>query len=184
MKQVKILLTVAIVASIGISTGAFIMSTDGEFVQVQQEIHSSYHEIPFSYMAKNTEYAIIGTVTKITPIVVETDKMNPTVFSDITVQVEQDLDGKYAGETFTVRNIGGETRELKTTHDAAADVKVGERILFFAVKEPSSMFGDNYYIAGLKQGKISLENGRASGYHIFDSSEVDLIKEIKTLRNK
>jgi len=53
MKQVKLLLTVAIVASIGISTGAFIMSTDGEVVQVQQEIHSSYHEIPFSWLCRN-----------------------------------------------------------------------------------------------------------------------------------
>ncbi|MEM2923778.1 MAG: hypothetical protein QW560_05140 [Candidatus Nitrosocaldus sp.] len=48
--------------------------------------------------------------------------------------------------------------------DISPEFSIVERVLLFiADKEPNTIWGDNYYLAGMKLGKYSLVDGKAYG---------------------
>lgn len=151
---------------------------------VVQTIHGSSHIYPLDVLAKGTKYAIIGTVKEITPVLSQYDEKKKMVFSDISIKVERDLNGEYEGKTITVRIQGGEKDGYKTITDFNAEFELDERILIFVPeKEPESIWGDNYYVAGLQQGKFSLVDGQAYGVHYRDGiGEQNLVSAIQTYR--
>lgn len=123
---------------------------------------------PFSVddLAKRSQYQIIGQVESITPTSAMTDEKHSVtrVFSDVVIKVEKDLSGRYTNDKISVRIMGGETNTIKMISEMDAEFSVGERVLVFvADKEPKSIWGNNYYIAGLKLGTYDLVDGKAIG---------------------
>ena len=153
------ILSITVIAVIGgfslISSlnGENIVQNDEQLVQIMTGTLQNYS---VEELSAGTPYAIIGKVTQITSVLVETE-IGERVFSDITVKVKKDLNGKYQEKFITVRTLGGETDTIKTISHYSPSFNKNEKVLFFvAEKEPSSIYGDNYYVAGLSVGKYSL----------------------------
>lgn len=173
----------AMVAVIGVA--GLLFGLDENQAQTNYtEIRGSMENYSVDFLAQNTPYAIVGLVKQITPIIVE-DEGSKRVFSDITLDVQKDLNGNYKEKQITVRISGGSVDGITTVSDVDADFQKNERVLIFvAEKEPDSIWGDNYYVAGLYQGKFKLSNGNAYG-HEFENGivENDLIAKIQKARS-
>lgn len=116
-------------------------------------------------LSKRSGYLIIGTVESINPDpkTYEFDQLK-YAFTDVVINVERDLTGKYVGDQISIRLMGGETDEIRMISDMDAEFAVGERVMVFVnEKEPHTVWGDNYYVSGLKLGKYSLVDGKAVG---------------------
>jgi len=155
---------------------------------VIQEIKGSMDNYTLEELASGANYAIIGTVKQITPVIVEKNidenRKYKTIFSDVEIQVEKDLNGLYTDDTISVRIQGGQSGNLKVVSELDPTFEVNELALFFvADKEPNSIWGDNYYVAGLHLGKYSLSDGDANREKVGDrQTERDLISKIQTIR--
>ena len=113
--------------------------------KIVQTVEGSMPAYTLEELSIGTKYAITGTVKQITPIVVKSERMEPTIFSDVVIKVKEDLNGLYDKKEISVRIQGGTIDNLQTVSDPSAEFEVGERVLFFvADKEPDSMWGDNY----------------------------------------
>ena len=135
-------------------------------------------------LSAGTSYAIIGTVVQITPVLVDTE-LGDRVFSDVTVMVHRDISGNYKEKEIAVRIIGGEVETRKTISHFSPTFEKNERVLFFvADKEPDSIYGDNYYVAGLSVGKYSITNDKAiKQSHGGESMNLsDIISKIQTVK--
>ena len=185
--SISAIIAIVAIASVSLTTVDFSnqqteLETQEKIVQV---ISGSMPNYTLEQLASGTKYAIIGKVTQITPIAVETERMEETVFSDVVVKVKEDLNGLYDKKEISVRIEGGTVDNLQTISEVTAEFEVGEKVLFFvADKDPDSMWGDNYYVAGGYLGKYSLDdNGNAHRDKINDSiGEKDLVSKIKKFR--
>lgn len=105
------------------------------------------------------------------------------VFSDVTLKVNEDLFGQYDQKEITVRIMGGETPNMTHVSSDDASFDKNEHVLVFvAGPEPDSIWGDNYYVAGLELGKYKIEDGKAkqSDKELYD--EIELKSKIKKYR--
>lgn len=111
------------------------------------------------YLAQNVPYAIKGNVTDIVKVPPQVDDLGVVdVFTDVVVRVDEDLLGKYTEKTITLRVRGGDTGNGVVVVDGAPDFKIGEPVfVLVAEKEPGSIYGNNYYVAGMQHGKYSLD---------------------------
>jgi len=187
-KKSKITTLAAVLAIFAISTTIIVNNTNENNIESQKivtTIHGSMPNYTLEMLAAGTEYAIIGEVQKIKPVIVETHTMGPLVYSDVLVKVEKDLNKKYSDRKITVRIQGGELGDRKTISDSMPTFKIGERVMFFVPeKEPDSIWGDNYYVAGFYQGKYSLSDGHATRNVVNDQvDEKELISQIKQIRD-
>jgi len=188
-KTLSISAIIAIVAIASVSLTTVDFSSQQTELETQetivQTISGSMPAYTLEELASGTKYAIIGTVKQITPIAVETERMEETIFSDVVVKVKEDLNDLYDQKEISVRIQGGTVDNLQTISEPSAEFEVGEKALFFvADKEPDSMWGDNYYVAGGYLGKYKLDdNGNAHRDKINDSiGEQDLVSKIKKYR--
>jgi hypothetical protein len=138
-------------------------------------------------LAKRSKYLIIGTVTDITstqPIVDELHTVTK-IYSDVTVKLENDLTGQYTGNQITVRIQGGETDTVRVISEIDPQFAMGQRVLLFvADKEPDTIWGDHYYVTGLKLGKYDLIHGKAVGpEHPDGIDELQFTAKIKQIKN-
>lgn len=112
------------------------------------------------YLAQNVPYAIKGNVTDIAKVPPQVDDLGIVdVFTDVVITVDEDLLGKYTEKTITLRVRGGDTGNGVVVVDGAPDFKIGEPVfVLVAEKEPDSIYGNNYYVAGMQHGKYSLDD--------------------------
>ena len=178
----------AIIVAFTIASIALVNTDVSSQIETHEEYVSSIDGSMPNYsldtLAKVAEYAIIGKVVKITPTVVETHTMPPAVYSDVLVEVERDLNDKYQDKTISVRIQGGEKDGVKTTADLNPKFAIGERVFFFVPeKDSASIWGDNYYVAGLYQGKYSLVDGKANR-DIYEDSihQTELFSKVQQIR--
>ena len=188
-KTVSILAVIAAIAISSISMTAVGSSSQQAELESQerviQAISGSMPNYSLEELAGETAYAIIGNVKEITPVVVETERMSATVFSDVVITVKEDLADRYEKEEITVRIQGGIAGDLETISEPSAKFTAGDDVLFFvAEKEPDSMWGDNYYVAGGYLGKYQLgDDGIAHRDKVLDSvATEELISAIKQIR--
>lgn len=146
-------------------------------------IASSLPNYTPSYLAQNVPYAIRGNVTDIVKVPPQTDDLGIVdVFTDVVITVDEDLFSKYVEKTITVRTRGGDAGNVVFTVDGAPDFKLGEPVfVLVAEKEPDSIYGDNYYVAGMQHGKYRLdEAGNALSKDPSKSIPYDTLKDIVT----
>lgn len=184
-KQNSIILSlVAIIAVLG----AGIFTTMNVDAKETVLIGSSLPDYTLEYLAENTPYAISGVVIDMIPVDEQTDELGITdVFTNVVIDVTKDISAQYTEDTITVRIFGGETDTRIYQYEHSAEFAIGEKVLILvAEKEPQSIFGDNYYVAGLQHGKYNLdEDGTAknknSDRDMSEKSLEDKIKEIKQI---
>ena len=168
-KNNTIVYLTAIIAIAGIATFAFTFDQASK-VEAQSEtlIHAggALPKFTVDFLSKETKHAIVGTVVSITPAekVVNEEYSFTRIFSDVVIDVEKDLNSNYDGKQIAVRIQGGTMDGVTMTSENDAEFEVGEKVLIFlGEKEPDSIWGDNYYVAGLEGGKYSLSNSKAYG---------------------
>jgi hypothetical protein len=129
-------------------------------------------------LAKQSKYIVIGKVADIKPVLsddkaISSDGLDAFLF-DVTMYVERDLTGKYNGDTITFRIMDDRNSQAfsKSLEDPQKFV-IGERdLVFLSDKEPSSMWGDSYYVTGTVLGKYTLVGGMAYGAEYPDGIEI------------
>ena len=133
-------------------------------------------------LTKKARFIIIGTVAENSePIVSVDDRLAMTkAYTDVIINVDRDLKGEYSDKQIKVRVQGGETDTTKVVSEIDPVYNIGERVLVFVNdKEPSSVWGDNYYTAGMALGKYRLVNGKAIGEEYPDGiDETTFVSEI------
>lgn len=159
-KQSSIILSLVAVAVL--SAGIF--STVGMDSKPTHYIGSALPDYPIEFLAENTPFAIKGKVIDLVDVPIQIDEVGiGNVLTDVVINVKKDLSGQYTDDTITVRVQGGETDTAKYVHQHAPEFAIGEKVfILVADKEPESIYGDNYYVAGLQHGKYNLdEDGKA-----------------------
>lgn len=149
-------------------------------------IGSALPNYPIEYLAENTPFAIKGKVIDLVQVPVQYDVVGiGNVFTDVVIEVKEDLNGKYTDDTITLRVQGGETDSAIYKYESSPEFAIGEKVfVLVADKEPKSIYGDNYYVAGLQHGKYNLdEEGKAknknSDRNMPEKSLEDKIKQAK-----
>ena len=111
-----------------------------------------------SHLAQNAQYAIRGTVTGIAGVPPQDGDLSIYVFVDVAIAVEEDLFGKYAEKTITVRTRRAAADGAAAAADGAPGFRPGERVLVLvAAREPDGIYRGSHYVAGKQYGKYSLD---------------------------
>lgn len=100
-------------------------------------------------------------------------------FSDVTLQIEQDLAGTLNGQNrIKVR--------IMPNIDAAPEFQQEERVLLFLVKgQPGDVEGENWVVLGMFQGKFELKSGKAWNQNYPEGiDEATLVAKIKSNRGR
>lgn len=183
-KQNSVILSLIAVAVI--SAGVF--TTQNLETKETFRIGSSLPDYTVEVLAENTPFAIKGKVIDLVQVPVREDALGvKDVFTDVVIDVNKDLSGKYTDDTITVRVLGGETETAKYVYDSSPEFALGENVLILvADKAPESIYGDNYYVAGLQHGKYNLdEEGKAKNKNSDrDMSEKSLEDKIIQAKQK
>jgi Phr family secreted Rap phosphatase inhibitor len=184
-KQNSIILSLISVAVL--SVGMFsTINTESEFETVI--VGSVLPNYPIDFLAENTSFAVKGKVIELIQVPVQYDVVGiGNIFTDVVIDVKRDVSEKYTDDTITVRVQGGETNNAKYVYESSPEFTVGEMVfILVADKEPESIYGDNYYVAGLQHGKFTLdENGNAKNKNPDrDMSEKSLEDKIKKTKQK
>ena len=178
-KKTYAILSVAIAAALtaGVMSGSYTLESEREIIIIS----GSLPDFPVSYLAEETTYAIKGVVTQTKPVPVQYDVAGiPNVFTDVVIAVEKDLKGLYTDETITVRIDGGQTDDYDMVSETAPEFEVGEKVfIFVGDKETDSIYGGNYYVAGLQHGKYNLDvEGEAKNKDPLRNISEDELKAI------
>ncbi len=205
----KLVFLSLIVAIAAVSVGTLSMTAQESEVQPQmvQKISSTALDVSLEQLIERAEYAIVGKVVKVTPVIyVDPDRaqkkaeienlqfavggitpvvMEQEILSDVKIKVREDLFGKYTENFITVRVPGGEIPTLKTIHERSPTFDKDERIVVFVGKGQSyDIPGHHYTVVGLDQGTIKLGEKIKSQFATTDSSEDSIKNKIKSLKNK
>ncbi|MBI5145781.1 MAG: hypothetical protein HZA84_01010, partial [Thaumarchaeota archaeon] len=134
-------------------------------------IHAYALLVPYTAedLAKLSKYIIIGKVIDIKPTIpdekaIQLDNLSVFLY-DVSIKVEDELKDQYTDDTIKFRimsdrNIGFLSKSIEDSQK----FQIGERVLvFLADKEPESVWGDSYYVAGVTMGKYVLVDGMAYG---------------------
>ena len=137
-------------------------------------IDAAMEDLTLSQMAAFSDYAIVGRVLKVTPIVIVDDELakskkentNPQlmildslVYSDVKIRVTEDLWDVYDKKVITVRVPGGETTTMITYHNYSPELQRGEEVVIFVGSGVTDEIGnDKYTIKGLSQGTFRIAN--------------------------
>ena len=147
-------IAVTAIAGISISMPIFEQSDNVEASETAI-IKGSIPDYSLKELSQGANYAISGEVQRIVSTIV-TRNNEEYVFSDVKIEVEEDLFGEYDEEYITVRIQGGQVGDATTISHIDASFEEGERVLVFvAGPEPESIWGDNYYVAGMLTGKYT-----------------------------
>ena len=143
--------------------------------------------LKISDLAKDSDHIILGTVSGISAGPVEVDQVHTLtkIFTDVTLDVDQDLAGTYKSSQITFRTLGGTNGNAVVYSDDEAKFIKGERVLVFVTHVgKDTVWGDSYVIYGMKLGKYSIVNGKAAGPEypdgINEAQLIDIVKQART----
>lgn len=196
-----------IVAIAAVSIGTISATTQESQVEPQiiQRVSSSMVDATLEQIGDYADYAIVGTVLNITPVIyVDPDRaaqkaivekqqfaegemslivLEKEILTDVKIKVEEDLFGKYNEKFITVRVPGGEIPTQKTIHEQSTPFVKGERVIVFVGNGQSySISEDNYTVMGLDQGTVRLDDKVVSKFATNGMSENDIKNKIRSLK--
>ena len=168
---------VAVVLTIGI----FAMHEDQ---QMSAHVSAAIYEHTLDELVQEAEYAIVGTVEETTSVMVDMPKESDEdrVYTDIIINIEEDLFGNYNGSQISVRMLGGETDTMRMTTDFTPNVAEGNRIIALVSGiSDGYTYKDHHFVIGQKQGVFDLSsNNAATNQHSGDAMQKDeLVSKIK-----
>lgn len=174
--------TVAGIVAVVMSLNGLQSGSDITYVEVDGELP------PFTVddLSKGAKYVVIGKVISITPtdkVSEEASKTSP-IYSDVVIGVQRDLTNQFQDKQISVRIMGGQIGNTVVQAEHTPEFTIGEDVLVFvADKAPHTVWGDNYYVAGLELGKYRLANGNAFGIEHPDGiNEEAFISKIQNAR--
>lgn len=177
-------MTVAGIVAVMMAFSGIQPNSDITYVEVDGELP------PFTVddLSQRAKHIVIGKVVSITP----TDKVSgealqaSPIYSDVVIDVQNDLTNQFKDKQISIRIIGGQIGKTVVQSEHSPEFTVGENVLVFVSdKEPHTIWGDNYYVAGLELGKYKLENGKAFGVEHSDGiNEEVFISKIQNARAK
>lgn len=182
MMNKKLSIIPIVIASIAI--GSFAMYNESQFIEGEVSILMYKHTL--AELTEKAEYAIVGTVEKITPIRVDMPKESDEdrVYTDILINVKEDLFGKYQNKQISVRILGGETETMRLDSHSSPEFKVGGDVFVFVSGiSDGYTYNGHHFVVGQVQGTYDLTNGIAKNQHTSDSIQAsDLISQVKQVR--
>lgn len=139
-------------------------------------------------MAKRAQYVLIGTVNDKTVSSVDHDPARwekPMVYTDVTIDVDQDVAEKYKDQQITVRTLGGKTDKYWINVSYSPTFEIGDKVLIFVSREPGSEMGDNYFVLAQEFGKYKIVDGKAYGKDRENGTDLDqFTQEIRSALSK
>lgn len=142
----KMLMLIPIVAAFA-AFGSFTVYDSNE--QIVMNVNSVIIPFTIEEATQIADYVIIGTVEKITPILVDMPKESDEdlVFTDIVINVKEDLLGT-ADKQISVRVLGGEVVNRKVIAQQSGEFTIGDEILLFiSSAERYGYDGKNFILA-------------------------------------
>ncbi len=114
-----------------------------------------------------------------------------TVWKIKTDALHKDNDSKDSSnkskgkDIITFKTVGGEiSTGIESSTSLHQHKKHGDEVLVMLVKDPASIYGDNYYPVSYLQGVYTVEDGKAKSIEEkHNKNERDLIKKIKDRLN-
>ncbi len=154
--------------------------------RMDAHVSSVMYEHTLDELIVKAEYAIVGTVEKITPIRVDMPKESDEdrVYTDILINVKEDLFNKYKDKQISIRILGGETDTMTMTSDSSPSFEIGKDV-FVLVSEKSDgyTFNGHHFVVGQIQGTYDLTNGVAKHQYSGNSIQTsDLISQVKQVK--
>lgn len=139
-------------------------------------------------LAKDADYAIVGTVSDMTPIRVSMSQPgdDDVVFTDVTLTVESDVFGNYDEETINFRILGGEADRLRLVAEDSPKLRLGERLFVLIGEDPENYtFDGKNYLIGQAQGALKVTaDGQLVDKYLGDVYNKDLIlNQTKQIKN-
>lgn len=151
------------------------------------QVRTSYTLVPMTVeeLAQSADNILIGKVSKIQPSIVENSRGRLRVWTDVVVKVERYLKVDSTDSYVTVRLSGGRTLQVEELVSGGVMLNEGERVLLFIKKEPNTIWGDNYFVHGMIQGKYLLKNELALNQDPSrNTAETKLTAEIMSTLNQ
>lgn len=85
-------------------------------------------------------------------------------FTDVVINVEQDLAGTYDEEQITLRTLGGMAGNVKVEAESEAKFAKGERVVVFVARVGNdAVWNHPFVVYGMELGKYSIIEGEAYG---------------------
>ncbi len=135
---------------------------------------STVLQLDLESLVANSQQIVDGTVTRVQPKV-----ENGKVYTYTTIAVKEGLKGAQAGDTVTVRQLGGRTDDLATWVPGIPDFQAGERVIVFLEKANAHAMP---VVTGMSQGKfhIALGPDNVTPYVVPFLGDLALIKPRQT----
>lgn len=169
-----------------IAIGGFALVSNS-MQQQQSSVHGVLRDYSVDELTQLSDYAIIGTVESMTPVKVEMTNPgdDPRVYTDVVINVQEDLFKKYDQKQISVRVMGGEVPSLKMTVEDSPKFEIGKSVFVFVngPEKAGYTFAGHNYVAGQAIGTYDLKNDRAtqqfSGESLQQSELVSQVQQFK-----
>lgn len=182
----------AMLAIIAVAVIAGIVAAPALQQQQQAEqksilVSSTLVPLKVSDLSKDSTHVIVGTVADVLAGPTQYDEKRSTTraFTDIVINVEQDLAGTYKDSQITVRTLGGMAGDVKVEAENEAKFAKDERVVVFVTRAGNNtVWGDSFIVYGMELGKYNVVDGKAYGPEYPQGVPVDqFVQEIKTYRS-
>ncbi|MCE2508839.1 MAG: hypothetical protein J4G04_06035 [Nitrosopumilaceae archaeon] len=154
-------------------------------------LNATMDDRPVEELAAEATHAVFGVVTQIDTVLHNatatsittingtaingTEPVRKTVFTEVTIVVNEDLKGAYNATLMTLRFEGGVVDNLRIINPAAPQFELGEYV-FVLAGEPD---GDGYHpIIGQINGKYTIEGEGARTVHYERFTTVDALRTL------
>ena len=136
-------------------------------------VNSTSDDRPVEELAADATHAVLGVVTQIESVpynvtaVNATEPIRETVFTEVTLVVNEDLKGAYNATLMTLRFEGGIVDNLRVVDTEAPRFELGEYV-FVLVGQPDE--NGRYQVVGQANGKYQIATGgfaRTDDYERF-----------------
>lgn len=138
-------------------------------------------------LAEQADYAIVGTVSNMTPVRVSMSQPgdDDKVFTDITLVVEEDVFENYGEETISFRILGGEADGLRLVAEESPKFRSSERVFVLIGEDPENYtFDGRSYLVGQAQGALEITgDGQLVDKYRGDAYGKDLVlSQVKQIK--
>ena len=178
-KQRKVL--ISSVAAITVAIPAlFFLSV---MMPVGNQVHTLVAEITDEELIANVDMIVQGTASHSEPIELfyGSDSKTPKIYTKWFIETDTIYKGESNSKFVEALMPGGEKNGFTTLIDHAPHIEDGDQVILFLNKDPESVFGDNYVIAGPAIGTYVIHNDIATNENPEKAIlETELISKIQT----